>query len=324
MLILVSFIYGIKLAYYINGNILSMEGYMTTINYFAYALRRNPNDTNLLKVFAKHLIREKQFKNAVKVIEQLRKQDPDFETIELYAQALIGVGNRVSLLKAIAALNLLNLDANFDRNKAFEVKKSLGNCYMQLEHYQAAKVFYENCLLLNPNSDVIYSNIAVIHFQKREYEKSMELFNKALEINSENIEALTGLSMCLWELSNYTASIDTAKEVLEADVSNLNAINLVVKAAYLTQDLDFAKKYLEKYLEANPTNVEMIYTYAGILYQQQDIGLAYDLLKKALIIDPEHKFSQELLAIIERTYYNDGNSNNAFVSNYLGGLRKRA
>lgn len=69
----------------------------------------------------------------------------------------------------------------------YEEKKNEGNAYFQNNQYQNAITSYNDCILLNPEEPVAYSNKAMSLIKQGEYEQAIRVCNVALtKIDSNN------------------------------------------------------------------------------------------------------------------------------------------
>lgn len=69
----------------------------------------------------------------------------------------------------------------------YEEKKNEGNSYFQKNDYHNAIASYNDCILMNPEEPVAYSNKAMSLIKLGEYEQGIRVCNVALtKINSKN------------------------------------------------------------------------------------------------------------------------------------------
>ena len=86
------------------------------------------------------------------------------------------------------AVNILNEALQYQQNNP-QIRKLLGNIYLNLNDIDKAVENYNICLSVNPNDADIYNNFGVIASQKGQNAQAAEMFKKALSINPNHPNA---------------------------------------------------------------------------------------------------------------------------------------
>ncbi|MBI3189063.1 MAG: tetratricopeptide repeat protein, partial [Ignavibacteriales bacterium] len=119
---------------------------------------------------------------SLEVCEQiLERFGPDehiyFQMVQLYSA--LGKNDKA----AEALKGMLNIDPT-----NFEIKKSLGDLYMQMDSVDAALTLYDELAELNPENVVLRASIAHAYLVKRDYAKAREQFDSLITRDTLSIE----------------------------------------------------------------------------------------------------------------------------------------
>jgi len=270
------------------------------LNELAQAINNNPCDTSVLKEFAKHLKNKKEWESLCTVNSSLCKLEPSITNIVDYAETLINTGDRTKIIKAAALLEeILNNMLSLEPDLSFKVRRLAGNAHLQLSNFRLALTYYQNCLKLREDSEVLLTNIGVAFFLLNDYAGAEEAYLNALSINPKYTQALAGLAMIYSQTGDLNKTYEYSLKALDVDPVELTALNCLVKSASMLGELDELSLRLEKYLERDALNSSIIYTHAGNLFQLGKIQEALLEIYKLLTIEPDHQFGLELLRIIE-------------------------
>ncbi|MBN1115335.1 MAG: tetratricopeptide repeat protein [Oligoflexia bacterium] len=256
-------------------------------------------EPELLRDLSNLLSRQGNHESSNTVLSFLCRKEPSIQNIILYSASLIESTDRSSVIKGINLLNEILDNIKLAPEYSFEVRKLLGNAYTKLGDIKTARVFYENCLKIDGNSDIIYSNLGIMAYQDGDYEKAEFFFEKSLELNGENTGALTGCAMVLIESNRYDEAYQKLDGALSLEPDNIVALNACINLSFKTGRLPNVLPYIEKYLHGDPLNSDIVYTYAVILYQLGRFMHASLELEKILVADPDYYYAKELKQIME-------------------------
>lgn len=271
----------------------------------AKELNENPTEVKNLGDFGKLLLERNEFSSALIVFKFLYRIESSVTNLMMLCKTLINT-NIIDNIKI--AVSLINTELNNLKNSQadlFELRKLIGNAYTHIGDFNSAKMYYESCIKMNREQDVVYTNLGILYYTEKMYVEARECFEKAIEYKADNSNALAGLGMTLSEMDHPGLAMVRLHQALDYEPTNISAINTLINLAHKTGNLNMVINRLKDYLECDPMNVNMIYSYAALEYQLGNIEIAKSEIEKALLINPEHTYANELMDII----FNDSVSN---------------
>lgn len=252
-----------------------------------------------LNSFALKLLKERKNDKALLIYKYLCKIDFNIKNLVNYCKTLIASENKPNIVKAIKLLNDVIDEIKLHPEDLLLVKKMIGNAYCGLKEYDIARVFYENCLKINENDDLILSNIGISYHLEQQNTKALEYFYAALILKPKNVQALSSTALVYFNLKNYTECFNYLNKAFEIESENLVVINLFCKL-YFENHINFnLKDYLEKYLKHDSLNQDLLYLYAVVLFKEQDYIKSELELLKIILINPGHQFANELMMFLK-------------------------
>lgn len=255
---------------------------------------------NNLNVLAERLYLKGEYHKAELVYKYLCKTEFSINNLVNYCKAIINTENKKNIVKAIKLLNDVIDNIKLEKDDLILVKRILGNAYCNLKEYEIARVFYENCLKINNNDAITYSNIAITYYLEEEYAKALDNFNTSLSFNKNYIEALSGLGLLYYKQGNFNSSLSYLEAAIKINPSNQVVINLLCKLNF-EHNINFnLKTYIENYLNFDSLNVDILYLYAVILYKENKLTQCELELVKILSINPEYSFAKELILFVKK------------------------
>jgi tetratricopeptide (TPR) repeat protein len=268
------------------------------LSVLAEKLNNDPVNPDNLKEFSQLLIERKEFASALVVLKFLYKIEPSVINLIVMCNAFIKTGLAANINIAISLIdNELNNLKN-TQVELFELRKLIGNAYTHIGNFDQAKMYYESCLRMNREQDVIFTNLGILYYTQKMYDQARDSFESALNFKMDNSAALAGLGMTLMNTGHPGLAMIRLNQALDYDPVNTSAVNALVTLVCKSGNVELALNRLKNYLEHDPMNVDIIYSYAAMEYQSGNPEIARTELEKALLINPEHQYSNELMGII--------------------------
>lgn len=261
--------------------------------YINLALIQNPTNLNYQSLKAKILAKDGDRDEALKTVENLKKQD-------LYS---LEYQNKVKSLEHFVL---------YETSKKEWLKNyNLGYYYyIENENSKALMALQEALLSKNkPNKGKIYDLMSEIYLKTNEFEKAAETAKKAHRINSRN--AVLTLGDLSYRDKNYKQALKYYKEAAHHEKKSYVPL---VREAQTYQQLGKVKKAHEIYTKVLKTHFDSWEAYYNIALLDKDKETIY--LKKALAVNPQ---SEDAWVELARVQIEKGNYTNAgkYLANVL-------
>jgi tetratricopeptide (TPR) repeat protein len=157
----------------------------------------SPEDLKKVILKAKTLKEQEKFQEALEILEELYKNNPNSEIVKSYLiDALFDYGGYLNdiytsgyeeaqqIFKRITELNPNNYRAHYN----------LGIAYFNLNKLEKAKKSFETALKIKPDYKYCLYNLGLLYEDKELYEEALVFYEKALDIDPNFPYALTAKS----------------------------------------------------------------------------------------------------------------------------------
>jgi tetratricopeptide (TPR) repeat protein len=293
---------------------------------FLYLLQKYPGDFHLFYRFSHLLLMLGETADAIKVLEQGLKVEPDnLEGLNDLAVMYRKAGNdHVSekLLKKVLALspdyyyalnNLISLyrdnnlleDALALSRKAVkiygrEIKPhiNLGLTYRKLNEYQKALDSFNTGLELKPDSHELYFQLGDLFLEVKDYDKAEVLFKKAIDLCPHIADYYNNLGVTLYLQEKYKEAVAVNEKCLKLNADHSRTyINMSLALCGLRKFAE-AIQAAEKAIMLNPNNADA-YNNLGTIYEDSlKLEKAKEYFEKAVSIRPDHASANWNLAVV--------------------------
>lgn len=192
-------------------------------------------------------------KEAIKCYRQLEKLDLGFSALTLIGECYYQAGN-FELAENHYLESLLHCTK--DNEVLFSVYKNLGNLYLKKNQLESAQQFYLKAYAINPQSDDLLVNLAILDLQKGDEALALEKFRHALFANEKNEKAWAGLSLIYELFGERELAVGCIKRSLDNNPNNLNALHIYSQLCIKNKTPDNAIHFLENYMDTNPFSID--------------------------------------------------------------------
>jgi superkiller protein 3 len=148
----------------------------------------NSNSTKTLLEKAKTLKNQDKFEEALEILDELYKQNPDSKEIkELLINTLFDYGgylNDVYTLEYEKAKHLFERIIDLSPNN-YRAHYNLGIAYFNLNKIEKAKNSFETALKIKPDYKYCLYNLGLIYEAVERYEEALNFYEQALEIDPD-------------------------------------------------------------------------------------------------------------------------------------------
>lgn len=256
-----------------------------------------------------------EFKECLRVIEDVLKQHQGLSEYPLYVKALIlrhsgriqeslqlfqaatclnpdnkenlkQVGRSLYLLgKHTAAIEVYEEILTMGRVDDWEIYHSIGLCYMYLKEYEKAIENFQQANAINRH-DATFLQLGKVHTLQEDFKAAISVYLEALEFSPENPEILTTLGLLYLRIGENFRAFDYLGNSLTHDPRNPKTI---LAAGSIIQDHGDMDVALVKYRVAavqTPNSAQLWNNIGMCFFGKQRFVASVACLKRALYLDP--------------------------------------
>ena len=233
--------------------------------YINIAIIQNPTNLNYQKLKAEILAENDDAIGAMKVVDNLKKQD-------LYSSEY---ERKINSLEQFVLYKT--------KNAQWEKDYHLGYYYYLDNDDSKAIRTLQSALASKKrgNNGLIYSLMSEIYLDMDEFEKAADTAKKAYKANGNSSKALMTLGALSYQNNDYKHALEYYKKAANCDKKNYNPL---IKEALAYQQLSNVKKSKEIYLKVLKTYSNSCEAYYNVALLDKDKRAIY--LKKALAVNP--------------------------------------
>lgn len=277
--------YLVALGYY-NSN-----DFKQAAKYINIAVLQNPSNLNYQKLKAQILAQNGEPSDALKIVENLKKQNLNSYEYEKKIDSL----EQFILYKIKKA----SWEKDYHLGYYYYLENDPSKAIRTLQNAASARERF--------NKNMIYGLMSKVYLNMAEFEKASDTAKKSYAINKNNTNALITLGDLCYQDKNYKKALIYYKKAAGSDKKSYQPL---IKEAQAYQKLADAKKAKEIYIKVLKTSSDSWEAYYNIALLDKDKQITY--LKKALAVNP--LFTD---AWIELAKINIEKGNYEIAQNYL-------
>lgn len=277
--------------------------YTAAVNALDKILQLMPSQTDLRKLKANYLLQTNKSKEAVaEMVQVLALNSKDDET-------------RLSLYKILRNQNLQEKDLmkKLYPNQTVDYEKAyteLANMLLNDNDVQSAKEYAVLLAKKYPENANGFILLSEIYRKEGDLKASYEAL-KMVRDKVDSAEAVSKYNVLLAKLSDEpvkeadslmnTGLYAQALSVLQsANPESLYVILGMARANYFLNNKQTSFELLNKAMSLYPNNADVFYYFAFIFYKEGDIESSRNYLAEALKINPEHRYSLQLVDVLNK------------------------
>jgi len=242
----------------------------------------NPSNIQSLISKADDLLKNRDSKQAIVIIQQVLEIEPDnIEALKIYAQSL------VKLNKVEEALTIFEKALKISPNDV-SLLRNYGSALLDLDYSKKALIILDKALQIEPNNVKVLSTYTKALSKLRSFDKAFKFFERSLEYEPNNIITLNSYARALVESGNNEKACEISERSLQIkpddDISIARYANILSKYGKVLSDArEFEKacKIYKRLLQIKPDNY-MFFIYARCL---EELGRYTDAISQLQAID---------------------------------------
>ncbi|CAG8450735.1 12526_t:CDS:2 [Racocetra fulgida] len=269
------------------------------------ALKINPNDPNILINCSKTYLVQKQYSDALRVIEKFLYYGGELNASVLKNRGLIYAG----LSRHNDAIT--DFTMSLEKNEKGTTYRHRAKVYQALKQYKEALADLNKALILDDSDkeSLIMRNQAEIYKEQKNYEKAIEVLAKGLEnapgdtnmlhlfvvkgdihrLRKEFAESLENLNNAL-SLDLNAMEIDSDEPIINDDKKKYNALALCYRGSIHRNNKDYvnALKDLDGSLKKHPKNIFALCERGAVYRDKGNFKDAWNDIENALKLSEEN------------------------------------
>lgn len=151
----------------------------------------------------------------------------------------------------------------------------------------AAKVDFENCIVIDAKRPESYKNLAYVNVRLDDFDEAIRIYNEALKIDPKDNEALTSLANLYFNKKQYEKSVEICDRILAITPDNVEATAQKAMSYDFLNDSEKAFQAYEEALAKEPNNKDLIFNLGRLYYQKKNYEKAIENFTKVLEAAPD-------------------------------------
>jgi len=164
---------------------------------------------------AKGLVKNEEFEEAIKILEEFYQEQSDVDIKNNLINALFAYGgylNDFYVLEYEKSIKYFKRIIEIDPNN-YRAHYNLGIAYFELKLFEEALNSYKNAISIKPDYKHIYYNIGLLHEENENLEEAIKAYESALEIDPDYIYAMHALKAVRVNLDTHGAAKNKTQEI---------------------------------------------------------------------------------------------------------------
>jgi tetratricopeptide (TPR) repeat protein len=242
----------------------------------------NPSNIQSLISKADDLLKNRDSKQAIVIIQQVLEIEPDnIEALKIYAQSL------VKLNKVEEALTIFEKALKISPNDV-SLLRNYGSALLDLDYSKKALIILDKALQIEPNNVKVLSTYTKALSKLRSFDKAFKFFERSLEYEPNNIITLNSYGKALAESGNYSKACKIFERSLECEPNDIKTLTSYGKALAESRNYSKACKIFERSLQIEPNDIKTLTSYGKALAESGNYSKACEIFERSLEYEPNN------------------------------------
>lgn len=290
---------------------IALGNYDAALTNYEKAAEFNPEDALLKFEYAKFLTKQKKYKLASELFNDLIYLDyrnPNYH----YEMGVV-----LEKLKDSTSYNRFYSAYNLDKTHQRAIFK-LAKYHLIKRHHETSHRYIEKGLEFYANNVELVNLKAQNYYYQGYYRKAITWFEKLLELDESSEFIHEKLSICYVEYSEFEKAIKHRKKLLEFNSNDLTSMYMIGSYYEKLNDFENAELYISNYLDRKDVQLHNEYRLLGTIYnRQKNYEEAIKAFQKALKENPSDIFTEFYIVRTKDEYYADIDSKIKLYEDFL-------
>ncbi len=183
-----------------------------------------------------------------------------------------------------------------------EIYFLFGMAYYGLQHYEVAKINFEEFLRLNEKAEFVietYIYLTNIALATGKYNDALNIIEKIKEIGQDNLEIWYTAAKVYFAKNMFYHAGESIKKALNLNPNNTDLLLLAAKIDFQTGDYEVGEIKIKMYESLTEGTLESNLLHGQICYSLNKLDEAIQYFNNALNISPENKIAKMYLEKIK-------------------------
>lgn len=230
------------------------------------------------------------FDESIKTDIKIDKSGLDHQVLEIEAKI-----KSKQYMAAVDLIEALFKTKDMPIHHRSNLYRMVGDCFVKLGDYEAAKNSYISSAELDPYSSRTYIGLGTIGLMKNSYDIAVIHFQKAVSLAPDDEMANLGLGLAFQGMNEWKEAKRWIAKSVQINPENTAALYSLVKASHETEDYQQVELAIKKYLSIHPNSYNFIYTLGGIYFKSKRFLDVIALMKTITDVDPRDQKAAALL-----------------------------
>ena len=274
---------------------LASKQYDLAIEWFAMAIRRNPEVADYFVNLGMALQRKERFDEAIRSYDRALMLGPD--QIETWLRMAELLQRQERFDEAIKSYDRV---VTLDGERA-EIWYRMGELLQRQQRMDEAVLSFDQALKLKPDYREAANASALLHFEARRYEEALARFTRSTEIDPTQAGAFNFLSRCQWPLRRFEEALANGMRAIALAPDNPE---IAKNIGLILQKLDRheeAMGWFDKALTLRREFPQALNDRSTSLFALRRIDEAFADIDRAVALDPEcpdYRWNRALLQLL--------------------------
>jgi len=196
--------------------------------------------------------------------------------------------------KALHYFSLIYSDGFKEENFLYD----LAYASQMMGDTQSAINYYNECLDVNPYTEVAWYNLGVAYAKENLIEKALEAYDFAIAILPSYTWAFLNKGLLLFDEDRYAEAIPVFKELLEIEPLNAEVLCYLGESSAKLGDTENALQAFDLAIQISDDHAPAWFGKASLLIEDEKLEDSIVLLKKAVELDNTNEDFRYMLAVV--------------------------
>ena len=168
------------------------------------------------------------------------------------------------------------------------IYENLGYCDAMEGHFKDALLDYKMALKINPNSAIVYANLAALYYSEGRFDRAKENLERSLMLNPLQIHPRIGLAYIFLKNAEYQEAINQCLINLKIKHDDTETLFLLIDIYGYKADMVNIRKYAS-YLMDDENDPEVLMKLGAKMSRLNMNDVAMGCYKKILRVAPDYK-----------------------------------
>jgi tetratricopeptide (TPR) repeat protein len=182
-----------------------------------------------------------------------------------------------------------------NRSKADTLKRR-ADIFLEKGDFMSAEKYLIQALIFDPSNHELYHKLGLLFLSQERFGKAEMMYRKLIVSGFIEPSYYSNLALALYQQRKLAEAKSFYEKALEMDQTRPGRFFSLGQVSYELQEFEEALRHFLKALEMDPENLDYLITISQLHIDQNNPQQAHQFLTRILMIAPEHRLAQEMMA----------------------------